>query len=93
MSDFKAGDDVWFFYTTYGKNASKYVTTIFPSETQIHKGFIVDILDKDDLVYIYMKDEKELITIGWPYFEEWVYKTKQEALDAMIKSLQDMKEE
>ena len=93
MSEFKVGDEVWFFYTTYGKSASKYVTTIFPSETEIHKGFIVDILENIDVVYIYMKEEKDLISIAWTYFEEWVYKTKQEAIDAMIQKMQDMQEE
>lgn len=91
MSHFKINDEVWFFYTQYGRTAwGDDATLIYPQEVEIVTGNIVNFNDKRDCVHIYVKDCEKIVEIGWTFFDEWVYETKQEAVDAMIKRMQDM---
>ncbi len=93
MNEFKIGDEAWMLYTNYGRSSWANTTIIYPVETEIMQGTIVDINMKHDSVYIYISGETELVVIGYTYFEEWAFKSKSEAIDAMIARLEAMREE
>jgi len=88
MNDLKVGDECWIFYTNYGKSCWIESTVIYPEYLEITKAIIIDIEPKNDNVYLYVKGESQLISIGWTFFENWAFKSKQLALEAMMKRLQ-----
>jgi len=56
-------------------------------------GQIIDIEEKRDNVFIYVEGEKELLSIGWAFFEDWMCKSKSEAIYLMIKRLEELRDE
>ncbi len=93
MNEFKAGDECWLFYTNYGRTSWPESTIIYPEKLEIIQGKIVDIEQNHDNVYVYVKGESQLISIGYTFFNDCVFKSKHEAIDAMVARLQELKEE
>ena len=93
MNEFKVGDECWMFYTTYGRSCWDETTIIYPEHTEIMQGRIVDINPEHDSVYIYICGEPNMVVMGYTFFEDWVYKSKSQAIDAMISRLQAMRNE
>lgn len=91
MNDFKIGDECWLFYTSYGRSAWDDCTIVDPKHLELTKGTIVDIEPNHDNVYIYIKGEKDLVSISFIYFEDWVFKSKNSAIDAMIERVRGIK--
>ncbi len=90
MSDFKVGDKVWFFHTMYGRTCWHETTVIYPEHAEILQGKIVDINPKHDSVYIYLNGESTLVVMGYTFFEVHAFKSKSEAIDAMILRLEEL---
>lgn len=93
MNDFKIHDECWLFYTNYGKNSWVGSTVVYPEHLEITQGTIVDIEPNHDNVYIYVKCEAQLISVGYTFLENWVFKSRQTAIDAMTERLQGLKYE
>lgn len=92
MNNFKVGDEVWFFYTNYGRNCwGEEDTIIYPTQTEILSGKIVLINEDKDYVHIYVDKITTILDMGYTFFNEWVFKSKQEAIDAMLKQLEKLK--
>ena len=82
MSEFKVGDKVWFFFTTHGAKAwGEDETLVYPLDLEITFGKIVHWKDE---AHIYVDGCDVVVGIGTTFFSERVYRTKQEAIDAMI---------
>src|SRR6267154_2233950 len=92
MNEFKVGDECWMFYSNYGASAWAGSTVIYPEHLEITQGKIVDIEENHVNVYIYVKGESQLISIGWTFFENWIFKSKSEAINAMIARLEELKD-
>lgn len=70
MNIFKEGDEVWFFYTNYGRKAWDVDdTVIYPQEIELENGHIVNINKKKDYVHIYVPECDKIVNIGWSYIE------------------------
>lgn len=93
MNDFKIGDICWFFYTNYGKKCWEDSTVVYPEHVEITQATIVDIEPKHDNVYLYVKGERDLVSIGRTHFEEWVYKSRNAAIDSFVERLKGMMED
>lgn len=53
----------------------------------------MNINNKKDYVHIYVPECDKIVNIGWSYIEEWIYKTKEQALEAMLTNIDRMKQE
>lgn len=85
MNEFKVGDEVWFFHTGYGMRSwGDNETLIYPSHLEINLGQLVYFNEKIDKAHIYVNGIENVAVLGTTFFSEWVFKTKQEAIDAMI---------
>lgn len=91
MKNFKIGDEVWFFYTQLGQN--KWMdgnTIVMPDQIELIQGKIINANSNDDYVHIYIKGEQLLLTLSFTFFDNYVFKTKQDAINGMIKSMQEL---
>lgn len=94
MNNFKVGDECWFFYTSYGVGRwHEDDTVIYPIETELISGKIVSINENKDTVHVYIAGDKTILDAGYTFFHEWYFKSKQEAIDAMTKRMQELKNE
>lgn len=90
--DFSVGQDVYFYKTEYGRNSWGYdATIVFPSTLKLLSGKIQKINENMDSVHIEVNGYQEPIIIGYIYFHEWVFKSKEEALQAMYKKLKEIR--
>lgn len=91
--EIKVGDEVWFFYTNYGRHSwGDYDTIIYPQEIELISGIIVSIDPYMDSVHIKTKDCDESIDIGLTFFNEWLYKSKNDAINGMVNKMQKLKQ-
>lgn len=93
MSEFKVGDDVWFFWTDCGKYAwDEDTTIIYPDRLYIETGTIVEINPNKDFVNVYVKGHISVCQFGYNFVEKYLFKSKNDAIDAMIKEIQEFKD-
>jgi len=81
MSDFNVGDKVYFFYADCVRKI------LLPKYMHIIDGVIVDMDEGGDYVYVYVKGEIELLRFGWHFNGNYLFKSCDEAIKAMIKRL------
>ncbi len=91
MNDFKISDECWLFYTSYGRGPWDECTVVYPEHLELTQGTIIDIEPNHDNVYIYIKGQGALVSIGYTFFEDWIFKSKNSAIDAMIERLMGIK--
>ena len=90
--DFSVGQTVYFFHTEYGRTCwGEDNTIVYPTELELLQGRICDINQNMDYVTIEVKGDSELIRIGYTYFHDWVFKSKEDAIDALLGKLNDMR--
>ena len=91
MENFKIGDEVWFFYTDAGRNTwHEEITMIYPHYIELCTGKIVNTNPDKDYVHVYVNGEQTLLEFGYVFFHTYVFKTKQDAIDKMIKSMKEL---
>lgn len=91
MKNFKIGDNVWFFYTEFGKHTwHDEITMIYPHYVELFSGKIVNANSDKDYVHVYIDGEQTLVAFGYVYFDTYVFKTKQDAINKMIESMQKL---
>lgn len=91
MSDFKVGDEVWFFHhhrtnSFWGDDTN----AVYPGSLQICNGTIIAINQRQDYVHVYIDGDRELASFGEVYCEEYLFKTKQMAINEFIKKLEKL---
>lgn len=64
---------------------------MWPNELELTEGKIVAINTTDDWMHIYVPGQIDIVCIVYEFSDEKIFKSNQEALDAMAKRLQDMK--
>lgn len=89
MGEFKEGDEVWFFW---GYRTSKFwgenENGVFPRSLELEKGTIVYINENEDIVHVYVRGcEWGIARFGYTFIENYVFKTKQDAINAMTAQL------
>lgn len=93
MSDFKVGDEVYFFWTESGRHVLEgYGAAIYPDSFCLEQGVIVNINPDKDSVHVYVKDDAYIFNFGYCYIQDYIFKSKNKAIDAMIKRLEEMRE-
>lgn len=91
MENFKIGDDVWFFFTEFGQNRwYEEITIIYPQKVEFKTGKIINANANDDYVHVYVDGDQKLLCFGFTFFDTYVFKTKQEAINKMIESMQKL---
>lgn len=93
INDFKVGDEVYFLLQDYAPKWGEECIRIIPQYIEIIKGKIVYINVDKDAVHVYSDGCESVCIFGYYYFHENVYKSKNEAIDALIKHLEGMKDE
>lgn len=94
MSEFKVGDEVWFFYTNKDSDFwGDYDASIFPKNVELTNGKIVWASGRSDAVHVYVNEKEHVARFGYTFFDEYCFGTKQDAIDAMIKRLDELREE
>lgn len=91
MNEFKIGDEVWFFSTSSGRYNWNDTTIIYEEAVEIEQGTIVLVNADADYVHVYVPPMKHVCVFGYSFFDDYVYKTKNEAINAMIKKLESMR--
>jgi hypothetical protein len=90
--EFSVGQTVFFYHTEYGRNSWDADNTIvYPTELEITSGKISKINQDMDYVQIEVSGYQEPVIIGYTYFHDWVFKNKEEALQAMYKKLKEIR--
>ena len=87
MSEFKEGDEVWFFYSVSGRNSWPDATILYPDGMQLVSGKIVLIDEDQDLIHVYVKGQEDVVTIGFVFHHECLFGRKEEAAKALGKRL------
>lgn len=87
------GNQVWFFGTFYGRCVSPGYTALFTELTILNNGIIVGISKEKDYCHVYVDGDKEIYAFEWTSFEVYVFATKQEAIEAMIARLEELRNE
>lgn len=90
MSDFKVGDEVWFFYTDCGRYVYPDISLIFTNHIEIQTGNIVAINPDKDYVHVYVNGDTNLYNFGYCFHKEYFFKSKQECIDAFKKRLDEL---
>ena len=95
MNDFKEGDEIWFFWTFRNSNFwGEDENTVFPKSLNIEKGNIVYINENKDTVHVYVRGCEGLVCkFGYCFLNEYIFKTKKDALDAMKKEIRRLEDE
>lgn len=90
--EFQLGQDVYFYYTEYGRNCwGENETVVYPTELELVKGKILKINQDMDYVQIEVRGSPEPVIISYTYFHDWVFKSKEDALQAMFKKLKEIR--
>ncbi len=82
---------VYFLYAEFGRHWGNDGTIIDPSDVHILNGKIVLINKNDDYVHIYVEGSTLILKVGYTFFDDHMFPSYLDALDAMIKKLGDMK--
>lgn len=96
MSDFKEGDEVWFFW--HHKTSEEFwgseKNCIFPKDLRLENAKIIYMDENQDAVHVYIRgDLWGLIKFGYTFKERYMFKTKQDAINAMIEQLRILEKE
>lgn len=83
MSEFKVGDKVFWFFADSREN-------IYPKWLEILEGMVTWIKPDEEILHAYV-DGQEAIFILLD-IEGYIFHTKQDAIDAMIARLNELKE-
>lgn len=90
----KHGNKSWVFTTDYGRDSwGEFDTVVYPSELELVCGDIVFVSEKDDLVQIKTPISDDLIQMGYTFFHEWAYPTKELAIKGMMKRMEELMHE
>ncbi len=88
MKGFNIGDVVWFFWTDCGKYVFKEGGTgVFTDHIYLECGTIVGACEKKDYVHVYISGEMINCNFGYCFIDDYIFKTKHMAIDAMRKRL------
>lgn len=93
MNDFKVGDTVYFLLQDYGPKWGEDNIRIIPEYIEVIKATIVFMSEDKDTVHVYMDGCENVCSFGYVFFHERVYKSKNEAIDALIEHLRSMRDE
>lgn len=89
--DFSVGQTVYFYHTEYGRHCwGNEDTIVFPTELKLFHGRICKINPASDRVEIEVANVCEPIITGYIFFHEWFFKSKEDALQAMFKKLDEI---
>lgn len=93
MNEFKVGDEVWFFWTYTSRSFwGEDENPVFPKNLEIEKGKIVYFNENKDTVHVYVDGcEGAICKFGCVFHMDYFFKSKQEAIEAMIKQLEKLK--
>ena len=90
----KVGNKAWVFYTDYGRDSwPDFDTVVYPSELELIYGEIVFIDEGKDSVHIKTPISDSLIDMGYTFFHEWAYPTKELAIKGMMKRMEELMHE
>lgn len=94
MSNFKVGDEVWFFWTTANRHFwTEFANSVFPKDLEIEKGKILYMNYDKDAVHVYVDGcARAICQFGCIFHENYFFKSKQEAINTMIERLQVLKD-
>jgi len=85
------GDEVCFFYTCFGqKKWGDDDTIVCPNYLELLYGKIVSMNENKDYVHIYVEGVKEILSIPYCYFENYIFESVEKAIAAMTKQLQNL---
>ena len=91
MNEFKVNDEVWFFYTNYGRHRwGEEDTIIYPNKVELFHGKIVFINEDKDSIHIYIDNIRYVLDLGFCFFNDYVFRSKNEAIESMRKQLDDL---
>lgn len=94
MNDFKVGDEVWFYFTETGRYVLEgHGTGVFPEDLIIYNGSIVGIDETDEVYHVYIKGYSYIYAFIIYHTSGCIFKSKNEAINAMIKRLEEMRDE
>lgn len=87
MTKLAFGDTVWFFQTEFGRQHPEAGTIVIPGHIRLIKGKIIHIHEMADKVRVYDEVSETLYDFGYTFGEESLFRTKEEALDCMLKNI------
>lgn len=90
MSNFKFGDEVWFFCHDSDRCWGEGTTVIFPGRLEINSGIIVFMNEDRDYVHVYVKGVKEIVNFGFTFHEDYFYASCEDAIASMTHALQNL---
>ena len=82
MTDFKVGDEVWYFVTEVCHG-----TIIFPGCLCLHQGIVVWVNPLEEIIHVYINGNTEIVVLLDIF--EYAFKSKQEAIKVMEKRKTD----
>lgn len=94
MTDFKEGDEVWFFWTYKTSDFwGECGNGVFSKSLYLNNGTLVYLNENRDEAHVYVRGDKELVKFGFCFLNDYVFKTKQAAIDAMSNRLGELDNE